>query len=97
MQRAVEQLQREGCLEYVTVVAAPVDSPPGLRYLVRSMYIHIWGRGGELMCVCVYVCIIDVCDYSSVCMCRWMRSPFVLVYGKLMKSHRPNPTPQPPQ
>lgn len=34
--RAVEQLQREGCLGYVTVVAATADMPPGLRYLVRG-------------------------------------------------------------
>lgn len=36
MRRAVEQLERAGCLGNVTVVAATADMPPGLRYLVRG-------------------------------------------------------------
>lgn len=38
VQRAVEHLERAGCLDNVTVVAATADMPPGLRYLVRGLW-----------------------------------------------------------
>ncbi len=44
MKRAVEQLQREGGIGHVTVVAATADMPPGLRYLVG-------GRRGRFVLV----------------------------------------------
>jgi hypothetical protein len=56
VKRAVEQLEREGCLGFVTVVAATADMPPGLRYLVCGcVYVRVCVGGG--ICVCVFLCV----------------------------------------
>ena len=61
MKRAVEQLQREGGIGHVTVVAATADMPPGLRYLVggrRGRFVLVsllWMGGWMYLYLYIYI------------------------------------------